>query len=106
MGKLPCEPYQSNSSIGVSMRDKQVDHKKAQIASRIKSVREAYNLTATQLAEETGITPQRVYTLESHTRPPDVAFLIRLHERLGVSPNYILLGDCSQLPSTIRHLVP
>ncbi len=87
-------------------RDKQFDHKKELIASRIKAIRVAYNLTVSQLAEETGITSQRVYVLESNSRTPNIAFLIRLHERLGVSPNYILLGDCSQLPSTIRHLVP
>lgn len=54
-------------------------------ATRLRALREAANLTITDLAESAGLSRQTIYNYESGTGEPTWAVVCKLAECLGVS---------------------
>ncbi len=76
-----------------------------QIAIRIRSVREILRINSKDFADELGIKRERMSILEGGVRQPRPIELVALSRKFGITPNYILLGDCAQVPAPLRHLL-
>lgn len=60
------------------------------LGSRIREARKEYGLTQQELANQTGLAVKTVQDIEKGRKNPTYKTLIRLMERLGMSPNSIL----------------
>ena len=82
-----------------------------QIGSRILSRRKQLRMTQEELAEKAGITPQTISSAELGKKALRPENIIRLCSALGISTDYLLLGetnasDRSILLSRIKDLPP
>jgi transcriptional regulator with XRE-family HTH domain len=63
---------------------------------RLVAARKALNLKAAEFARQLGVSPQRLANWEADTNPPEVYMLAKI-KRLGISTDYLLSGDISNL---------
>lgn len=71
------------------------------LGKRIRTRRQALNLTQQYLAKALGMTPQHISALEQDKRTPSLPSLVRLAEELGVSVDYLLAGKQGVITDTI-----
>lgn len=62
------------------------------IGRHIRARRRALKLSQESLAREVGVTAQNISAIETEHSEPSLDLLVRLHEALGVSTDYLLTG--------------
>lgn len=67
------------------------DLKLSEMGERIREVRKQQNLTRSQLALYTNISPHYLYEIEKGNKAPSVTILYRIAKVLGVSTDYLLM---------------
>ena len=71
------------------------DRKKC--ADRLRKFRESQGWTQEQFAEKMGMSPQGYKMVERGTNNVSVSFLRKLHDRIGISSDYILYGESGDM---------
>ncbi|MBO9428197.1 helix-turn-helix transcriptional regulator [Sulfitobacter sp. R18_1] len=78
----------------------------ADIAHRLRAVRAYYDLGSAEYAEQANVSPKSYSQWESGDFRVSVDGAIRLHERYGISLDYIYLGVLDALPHKISAFLP
>jgi transcriptional regulator with XRE-family HTH domain len=63
------------------------------LGQRIRQKREALKLTQEELAKNLGLTSQYISVIEQDKRSPSLPALVKLAEELGVTIDYLVLGQ-------------
>ena len=63
------------------------------VIKRIIEVRKSLNLNQKDFTEEIGAPNGVISKIEASNRKIDAITLLAMHERFGISPNYIILGE-------------
>lgn len=63
------------------------------ISSRIKKLRKTLGLTQTEMAKKIGISRSHVANMERNEREPRSIHLMAMHDRLGVSEDWLMTGE-------------
>jgi len=71
------------------------------LGERIRTRRQALNLTQQDLAKALSMTPQHISALEQDKRSSSLPSLVRLAEELGVTVDYLLTGKEGVITDTI-----
>ncbi len=79
---------------------------KAEVAARIKHLREAKNLSQNALANMAGISPTYIYQLEKGEKSPTVEYLGYICAALGISLSEFFDGKTASTCPEITALAP
>ncbi|GAG62095.1 unnamed protein product, partial [marine sediment metagenome] len=71
------------------------------VGQRIRTRRQALELTQQDLAEAIGLTPQHISAIEQGKRFPSLPALANLAEELGVTVDYLVTGKEGVITDTI-----
>jgi transcriptional regulator with XRE-family HTH domain len=71
------------------------------LGRRIKERRKTLGLTQQQLAESLGVTPQHISVIEQDKRTPSLSSLARMAEQLGVTVDFLVVGNEGTVTSVI-----
>jgi len=69
------------------------------ISERYKKLREEKNISQTEFAEKIGIKQSSLSSIEKGITKPSIETVIATSNVFGVSTDWILLGDCSEVSS-------
>jgi transcriptional regulator with XRE-family HTH domain len=78
------------------------------LSARIRELREARGLSASDLARSVGVTPTAVWNWEKNGIKPRSDALAAISDALGVTTNYLLTGDSGnddQSRRTVAHIL-
>lgn len=71
------------------------------VGQRMRTRRQALELTQQELAKGTGLSPQHISAIEQDKRAPSLPSLAKLAEELGVTIDYLVTGKEGVITDTI-----